>query len=59
MTNYEKYFGSPDKAAESCFGNLKKEMQNSCIKWMDDNPLIASFNSRVNVFKFWLETDVE
>lgn len=59
-TNYEKYFSTPEKVADSLFG--AKQWESECADWIDntgDGALTASINNLQTTVTTWLHKEAE
>lgn len=56
MTNYEKYFGTPEKAASSLSND---EMYSDVDAWIDRNSLVSAINTMEFCLLEWLQEETE
>lgn len=60
MTNYEKYFSTPEKVADSLFST--KQWEAECTDWINstgEGALVASVNSLQTVVEVWLHKEAD
>lgn len=56
MTNYEKYFGSPEKASSSLSND---EMYKKVDEWAEEHSLVAAVNTMKFCVLAWLQEETE